>query len=284
LGFLTRLRKTFDKSEEIDALDRAELVERIQRKGIVSETLANNVLTQFDELAIDVKGWERPSRSYGVADSKVFVETLRGHAWGKTVVKFRAKVEDVAAFFWDYKSRANMEISGDVERSAEEKDNCEDGAFRMFVKRRQHLENSHGAAHRDRIFASDMTLNRIDDDTFIVLLSDSPLAGPANGEGGRRSVLRGRGSVDKSTALSSKEKGRADRQEFDPCLDGRAARRSRRRLVEAAEPSCEGTHGEVLLVPRHGSRDWEGDRQDGSVGLDLKGGGGSAVERFGSGL
>ncbi|GMH79820.1 hypothetical protein TrLO_g13491 [Triparma laevis f. longispina] len=57
LGFLTQLRKIFDKSEEIDALDREELVQRIKRKGVVRDALAAEVTSQFEEMYVeDVKG------------------------------------------------------------------------------------------------------------------------------------------------------------------------------------------------------------------------------------
>ena len=75
----------------------------------------------------------------------------------------------------------------------------------MLVKRRQRLQATAGAQHRDRIFSSEMSLNRIDNDTIIILLKDSPMAAPLQGEG-RQSVLGGRGSVvDDKAALSSKE-------------------------------------------------------------------------------
>jgi hypothetical protein len=53
---------------------------------------------QFEVLFEEKTGWERPSRSFGLADSKVQADALGGRAWGKTVVFFPGKMEDVAAF------------------------------------------------------------------------------------------------------------------------------------------------------------------------------------------
>ncbi|GMI18049.1 hypothetical protein TrLO_g4468 [Triparma laevis f. longispina] len=56
-------------------------------------------------------------------------------------------MEEVAAFFWDFDSRANMEISGDILRSFEE-DKEGAGSFKKIVKRRQQISSSHGGHHR----------------------------------------------------------------------------------------------------------------------------------------
>ena len=95
----------------------------------------------------------------------VLASIIGGKAWSRTSLVVRAMLEDIAAFFWDFGSRANMEISGDVERSFEDME--EGGDFKKFVSRRYQLKSKHGAHHRDHSFASEMSITRTDSDTII---------------------------------------------------------------------------------------------------------------------
>ncbi|GMH53591.1 hypothetical protein TrLO_g210 [Triparma laevis f. longispina] len=117
LEYLSTMRKKFDKSLEIDEGRRAEIVEKIKQEEEAGEVEA---LAQVEALFEDKQGWERPPRIFGSADSKVQVAAVGGKAWCKTSVKIRTEIEEVAAFLWSFGSRANMEISGDVERTFEE--------------------------------------------------------------------------------------------------------------------------------------------------------------------
>ncbi|GMI09392.1 hypothetical protein TrLO_g6825 [Triparma laevis f. longispina] len=117
LEYLSTMRKNFDKSLEIDAGQRSEIIKKIKREEDVGRLEAS---AQFEALFKEKKGWERPSRSFGLADSKVQANAVGGKGWGSTSINVRAEIEEVAALFWDFGSCANMEISGDVERNFKE--------------------------------------------------------------------------------------------------------------------------------------------------------------------
>ncbi|GMH90953.1 hypothetical protein TL16_g11919 [Triparma laevis f. inornata] len=192
LGFLSTMRKKFDRSTDMDSSRREKLVRIIAQKGLDDENTGVNALKKFEELYEEKEdGSVRSSRSYGLADSKVHAGLLTGgHAWGRTVVRFNAKMESVAAFFWDFGSNKNMQISGDVERIFEEDD---DNVFKKVVKRRQYLESTHGGSHRDRLFTSEMSLCRVNSDNIIILIS--PVEGEGKGRKSNRATRRARGSV-----------------------------------------------------------------------------------------
>ncbi|GMH68630.1 hypothetical protein TL16_g04977 [Triparma laevis f. inornata] len=63
---LFNMRKKFDKSAEIDARRRAEILKIIKTEEV---TESSEALAQFEALAEERKGWERPARSLGKADS-----------------------------------------------------------------------------------------------------------------------------------------------------------------------------------------------------------------------
>ncbi|GMI18487.1 hypothetical protein TrLO_g14652 [Triparma laevis f. longispina] len=109
LGFLSTTRKKFDKSLEIDAGRRAEIVTKIKRE---EEAWGAEALAQFKALFEERQGWERPSRSFGLADSKVQANTIGGKGWGITSMKVQAEMEEVAAFFWDFGSRQHGDQQG----------------------------------------------------------------------------------------------------------------------------------------------------------------------------
>ncbi|GMH82077.1 hypothetical protein TL16_g09141 [Triparma laevis f. inornata] len=134
---------------------------QVDLRGLIPMFITNSkiisqgaeALVQFEALFEEKNGWERSSRSFGLADSKVQVNTVDGKGWGSTCMNFRAEMEEVAAFFWDFGSRANIKISGDVERNLEEGEEGA-GGFKKIVKRRQEMSSSHGDHHRDRSFTT----------------------------------------------------------------------------------------------------------------------------------
>ncbi|GMH65899.1 hypothetical protein TrLO_g8812 [Triparma laevis f. longispina] len=113
-------------------------------------------------------------------------------------------MEEAAAFFWDFGSRANMEISRDVERTFEEDEEDEEGAvgFKRIVKRRQQMSSNYGGHHRDRSFASEMALQRADNDKIIILVV--PLS---DKDKYKRTTVVARGSVSSGNvgAIEAKE-------------------------------------------------------------------------------
>ena len=76
-------------------------------------------MAQFEAIYAEREGWKRPSRSYGKVDNKMHAEVTNGRTWGSSSLQIRGGLEEIAAFLWDFGSRSNMEISGDVERTFE---------------------------------------------------------------------------------------------------------------------------------------------------------------------
>ena len=69
----------------------------------------------------------------------------------------------MAAAFWNFDSRINYEISGEIERNVEpENDGINsEGYFEATVERRQKLESKHFSHHCERIFKSKLRMHRI---------------------------------------------------------------------------------------------------------------------------
>lgn len=92
----------------------------------------------------------------------------------------RTSLEEVAAFIWDFGSRANTELSSDVERTfTEEKKR---GGFEKVVCRCQKMERALGP---NRKFSSLMTLTRCSSNTIIIQLT------PTDDIDGARTTGRG---------------------------------------------------------------------------------------------
>ncbi|GMI17500.1 hypothetical protein TrLO_g6041 [Triparma laevis f. longispina] len=207
LAYVSRMRLKFDKSVEIDARRRAKIVTMIAEEPIDVEK-GEEYLNEFETMFKDKAGCERPKRVYGLADGKVYADMFGGLGWGKTTVSCNAELEEVVAFFWDFCSRANMELTCDNERS------CKDGPpggrdgrgdkVRM-VNRRLKIDSSTAAGHRDRECTSKLRCCRLDQDTTIV--SMTPVEKDVESEG-RQSLLRRIGSVfdGKFLAVEAQEK------------------------------------------------------------------------------
>ncbi|GMH84542.1 hypothetical protein TrVE_jg1457 [Triparma verrucosa] len=160
LMYLSQMRKKFDNSLEIDEVRRSAVVELLKAEAFNG----TEALAQFESLYDERPGWERPQRGFGKADSMVLVESATGQAWGRTILKFRASVEEAAAYFWDFGSRANMEASGDIERALEEGEEGE--TFNKIVRRRQRV-----GLPISRTFTSALALKRVDSNTIVLLMS-----------------------------------------------------------------------------------------------------------------
>ncbi|GMI18146.1 hypothetical protein TrLO_g4614 [Triparma laevis f. longispina] len=87
-----------------------------------------------------------------------------GKGWGKTSIEVRAGMEEVAAFFWDFDSRANIEISDNIERRI-----VNEGDWKRVVIRMQRLTSKHHGHHSNRRFVNEMTLHKLDDETMLLL-------------------------------------------------------------------------------------------------------------------
>ena len=89
-----------------------------------------------------------------------------GKGWGMTRVNVLATLEEAAAFFWHFESRAHADVTGDTERSIVETR----GDFFKVVQRRQKLGSKHGGIHHEREFFNEMSLHKINEDTIVILM------------------------------------------------------------------------------------------------------------------
>ncbi|GMI16546.1 hypothetical protein TrLO_g10802 [Triparma laevis f. longispina] len=194
-GAMIQMRKHFDRSVDIDDIRRVNFAKLIKHENSLKKIVSAEALKQIEAIFEERPGSMRPSKNFGLADSKVHADVIGGHAWCKTSIKIHAEIEEVAAFFWDFGSRANMENSGDVERTYADDESRD---FRKIVTVQRRLE----AGHRDRIFASKMSLEWVDDDTIIVLML--PLE---KVDMYKRNTVRARGSmeVNNSGAIEATE-------------------------------------------------------------------------------
>jgi len=105
------LRKKFDRSREIDAYNRSQIAERMRMLE------ASSTVT-FDE-SFEVK--QGMAKVSGRDNTLLQIGKRAGsNGEGRTTVMVRADLEETAAFFWDFTSRANLSLSGESERVAEE--------------------------------------------------------------------------------------------------------------------------------------------------------------------
>ena len=95
-------------------------------------------------------------------------QVISGRAWGSTSLGVRASIAEVAAFLWDFGSRSNMEVSGDIGRTFEE--NAGAASFKRVVSRSQQIGGSH-SYHRARQFTSNMMLTLVGNDEIIIILT-----------------------------------------------------------------------------------------------------------------
>lgn len=105
---ITTLRNKFDESKEVDAISRLQIVESLK-------TFQIDRPDSFDEKFVEAPGIQIVN---GRKNNYVKVE---GRGKGIRVVKLTARcdLEEAAAYFWDFESRANNSI-GDLERKVEE--------------------------------------------------------------------------------------------------------------------------------------------------------------------
>ena len=89
------MRKKFCKSLEIDAGRRAAIAQDIEQHASLSQEAGEEVMARFQELFKERHGYGRPSRSFGLDDSKVHAELVGGHAWGSASIAVKAKSEEV---------------------------------------------------------------------------------------------------------------------------------------------------------------------------------------------
>lgn len=152
---------------------------------------ALTVSTEFEKLFAERKGSEEVKSNLVSAGSRV--QSTSSLTWGQTSMSVPASMEDVAAALWDFESRSNFEISGDVHRKIIKADGINSsvlrGCFEATVEHRQRLDTGkHFHIHRDRFFKSKMEMRRTDVDTIVLLVKPDVDAGqPARSESRRSS-------------------------------------------------------------------------------------------------
>ena len=115
-GSLACMRKKFDKSFKIERAIRANLTTQIERM-LVKDEAAESASKTFDELFESRSGRKITNIGFGLA--KAWSKIEKSMSWGQISVPIRATLEEVAAFFWHFDSRASTEMSGDLERKIE---------------------------------------------------------------------------------------------------------------------------------------------------------------------
>ncbi|GMI02548.1 hypothetical protein TrVE_jg10594 [Triparma verrucosa] len=160
----------FEQGATMDERRRRRLVDKIKEMLHEGGPEVASVLRRFDEISKVKSGSEEPANGFGSAFSLVQVSSRGGKGWGSTSIEVEADIEEVAAFLWDFDSRANMQISGDIERRVL-RDSVDNNFFKRVVMRRKRLKSSHHGQHSIRRFTNRMTLHKLDADTFVLLLT-----------------------------------------------------------------------------------------------------------------
>ncbi|GMI44875.1 hypothetical protein TrCOL_g12708 [Triparma columacea] len=94
------LRKKFDKSKEIDAFKRQQIITKFEEIAI--EGAPGNE-SHFDE----IQGAHEIS---SVFSGQTWIKAEKGMGWGKTSIPVRASHKEVAAFFWNLKSGVESQL------------------------------------------------------------------------------------------------------------------------------------------------------------------------------
>mmetsp|Transcript_23176 Transcript_23176/g.43548 ORF Transcript_23176/g.43548 Transcript_23176/m.43548 type:complete len:1049 (-) Transcript_23176:44-3190(-) len=164
------MKTKFEQGTTMDERRRRRLVDKIKVMLHEGGSEVTSLLRRFDEISKAKKGAEEPANGFGSAFSLVQASSRGGKGWGSTSIEVEADIEEVAAFLWDFDSRANMQISGDIERRVL-RDRVDNNFFKRVVTRRQRLNSSHHGQHSNRRFTNRMTLHKLDADTFVLLLT-----------------------------------------------------------------------------------------------------------------
>ncbi|GMH61704.1 hypothetical protein TL16_g03315 [Triparma laevis f. inornata] len=111
LPMLSTARKLFEKSAQIDAGRRTEVIAMIGCEEVLSKNGWEDVMAKFVRVfETPQDGWERPSISYGLADSKLRLES-GGVGWGSSVVRLHERhVTLVGVDAWRMQNLAVKEL------------------------------------------------------------------------------------------------------------------------------------------------------------------------------
>ena len=151
LNFTSIQRKHFDKSLEIDKFYRHKIVKKLRKLKVAETEKAET----FNKLFATVEGQLVVEGAFPLSDTWQKING-KGRGWGKTSMKVHAELEEVAAFFWHFESRANIETTCDEERVIESKS----GDWDYVVMRRQ----------KQRVFRNNMKLYKITNDMIVITM------------------------------------------------------------------------------------------------------------------
>ena len=95
LGFLSTMRKKFDKSMDIDAGRRSTIAQKIMLEDQLERATGKSTLKQFEEVFEEKEGCESESSttSFALANSLIHADQFGGHGWGRTSMQVKARVE-----------------------------------------------------------------------------------------------------------------------------------------------------------------------------------------------
>ncbi|GMH72745.1 hypothetical protein TL16_g05998 [Triparma laevis f. inornata] len=173
LAILMGMRRKFDQSDEIDQSRRNNLSVMISE---LPSNKWNREMEYFQALSSKRKNATRPAKSFGLSKgNKMASKILGGVGWGVTNVDIRTSLDEAAAFFFDFSSRAYQEIAGDIERLAKRLDfdiDAKDGTcLRRMVKRRVKLKKSRTQITvPEKKFFNEVVVRRIDADNILVMM------------------------------------------------------------------------------------------------------------------
>jgi hypothetical protein len=188
------LRKRFDKSRDIDTANRLGIVERMRKLKV-------NGSGTLDE-KFEVK-W-RMAKVSGRESTWINVHrSAVGTGEGRITMIVRSSLEEVASFFWDFTSRANLRLSGDKERIVEEE---RGGEWEMLTKKCEKLASKHRSVHLDREFNNAMQLVKIDEYT-IIIQSKPKISGNEPSRGTARDTFWGVHKAEETMATKFKRRG-----------------------------------------------------------------------------
>jgi hypothetical protein len=100
LAQVSDLRKKFDKSKEIDAFKRQQIIQKFEEIAIEG---VPGIKSHFDE----IDGAQEISSALS---GQTLIKAEKGMGWGKTSITVRASHKEVAAFFWELKSRVDPQL------------------------------------------------------------------------------------------------------------------------------------------------------------------------------
>lgn len=160
VSVLSRMRQKFDRSKEVDAFNRQRVADKLRTLEVGSTFHGPSELQSGLQR---VRG--RDSTMMHVR------RTALGRGEGRVTANIRVGLEEAAAFFWDFASRENFALSGDVSRSVEV-------VKTDVLTTRKSEKNTHG----QREFESVMKLFKPDIDSFVIQTE------PVTTEGRRRSL------------------------------------------------------------------------------------------------